>query len=551
MQDNASLVAALLFGKLDGLPPERVFLFARTGLIHLFSASGFHMAAALMVSQLAGRLARPWIRPRARAAAGFTLSLGLMTFFGIATDWSSPLVRAYTFTTLLGLARTLEIQSHRSWVFLLSLVAAALLGKGSTLSFSLSALGMAGILAAGRNAFALALAPWAFTLPLVVWAFGLFSFSAPLWNLTIGSLVSVLVLPPAILALLLEAVGLPAGYPKEFSEWAMEALTRALEIGDAYVGGSYWVPFPAFAALAVALGAATALRKNFPWSAMALAGATLAAAHLFPLPALTVLDVGQGDAILLRTAGTQGEETVLVDAGPPPRGDWPAPVNQALEWEGRARVNALLLTHLDRDHVGGAASLLARHAVGSLWLRESALEDEKAGEILAAAWRHRVPVRLLEAGAPTGLRCWLPPFTERNESSPFCHASLAGGHDVWLTGDAGEAAEIWLLATASPLPRAEAVKLGHHGSKGSSIPAFLRATGATTAFVSAGRKNRYGHPAPETLARAQATGMEIRRTDQEGNVRWGYGRRDWVAGWEARLRFGTAKYGVPAEARRP
>ena len=209
----------------------------------------------------------------------------------------------------------------------------------------------------------------------------------------------------------------------------------------------------------------------------------------------------------------------MIDAGPPGWKKFPALVNKAFERNAFPKVDHLLLTHADRDHIGGAPDFLLRHPVKkAVWVRKEALSDPRMLLVLSAAERARVKVKILREGnSPPGLRCWFPPPVNSNEGSPLCHARLAGGKSVWLTGDAGFASERWLLAQPGELPRADFLKVGHHGSNGSSSEAFLRATGAATAIVNVG-KNRYGHPSPDALRRLGSTGFSVDRTDQSGSL---------------------------------
>lgn len=517
MDTGTALVDALLLGKLDGLSAETIFLYGRTGLLHLFSASGFHMGVALMMAGGAARLLQPVLPRQARAIVGFLLSLGLMTFFGQSTDWSSPLVRAYAFTALLSGAKVLEVKPGRHWVFVLSLLAAAVLGKGSTLSFLLSALGMAGVLfVGGKNLFTLALGPWLFTMPLVIWHFGLFSLASPLWNISIGLLISWFVLPPAILGLLLAALGIEHQWAIQISAQLMELFTRWLTYGDGIVGASFWVqPLPFFL-LSACLLAIWFWGKGMPWLQAGLAATIAIFATALPSVKLAALDVGQGDSIFARL---KSNKTILVDAGPPAWKKFPAPANLALEKIAEGGIDNLLLTHADRDHIGGAPSLLVRHRVREgVWLRRELLSDPRILPILAAAERADAKIKILSPSqAPHNLRCWLPPGRSSNELSPICHANLAGGKSLWLTGDAGIESERWLMQQELYLPIGDFLKVGHHGSKHSSSPEFLLATGASRALVNVG-KNRYGHPHPEVVQRLEKLGIRIDRTDKQGSL---------------------------------
>lgn len=515
---SPTLVNALLYGRLDGVPPEVIFLFARTGLIHCFSASGFHLGMALLLARFAAKSLGPLCRGEKHAPLiTLALSLALMTYFGVRTEWSSPMVRAFTFSALWSLAEFLEIRAGKVHAFFLSLLVAALLGRGSWLSFALSALGMGGLVfARPRNALTLALAPWAVTLPLTVYYFQLFSLSAPFWNLTLGVALAFTVLPPAILGLLLQDLGAPSAWAFSLAEAAMAQLVALLQRGDAWLGGAFWVePFPFLLAAALLL-AAVGFRKR---SALALeiAGMGMAVPCLWGAPSLAMLDIGQGDAVFLRTSR---KERLLVDTGPPGWKGREARSTRALERLGVGPLDHLLLSHLDRDHVGGTESLLLRHPVRQgVWLRAEHLRDPRALPLVEAAERSGAPLRFLNAAALPGVRCWLPPAASSNESSSICHAELAGGAAIWLTGDAGFASERWLLAQG-PLPHAEFLKVAHHGSRFSSAPEFLRATGARVALVSVGRKNHYGHPAAAALRRLEDAGLTIRRTDREGTLRF-------------------------------
>ncbi|RZA00197.1 MAG: MBL fold metallo-hydrolase, partial [Proteobacteria bacterium] len=437
-------------------------------------------------------------------------------FFGAVTEWSSPMVRAFSFAAILSLAALLEVKPTAAWVFALSLIAAAAFGRGSWHSYALSACGMAGLLLVRpKNLLTLALAPWATSLPLCTWYFQLFAGAAPLWNLTIGALIGITVLPLAILHLLLASIGLDEPWALPLAERLMAGFVRLLERGDAIVGLSFWIEPVRFFPVALALLAALFFfpRRRKVVAGLALAGVAFAIA--FPDPYLASLRVGQGDATFLTLAGGS---RAIVDTGPPGFAGRLSPVARSLEGIGIASIDELFFSHLDRDHVGGTLSLLERHRVrGSAWLREENLADPKALGVLAALERAGVPLKFYGADALGGMKCWLPPVTGSNEGSALCHATLRYGHSIWLTGDAGFPSERWLMARPEVLPTAEFLKVAHHGSRFSSGVDFLHALGAKQALVSVG-KNRYGHPAPAAMARLRGAGLAIHRTDQEGSL---------------------------------
>ncbi len=519
MEKGQALVRALLFGKLEGLDEEVVFLFARTGLVHLFSASGFHLWAARKVADTLAEIILPFVKnTRARAGVQFGSRVLLMIFFGNATDWSSPMVRAFVFASLSAGGKLLELQASRHWLFLLSLVVSAVLGKGSTLSFLLSTCGMAGILyVQPRKFWALALGPWLFTLPITLYFFGLFPLLAPLWNLSFGMAISWLVLPAAILALLGKQLGLPVEWLEDASAWLMLHLTALLESASSDVGLAFWVrPLPWLFLVAALLSAIFLWKGRSHKAAVALAAAAILLAKIFPEPALAMLDVGQGDGVLLRTPSG----LILSDVGPPGWQGATAPICRSLEAQGIGNIDQVLLSHFDLDHRGGLDSLLARHAVrGALWFREEDLTAKHSDLVLSAAERAGLPIRFLShEQPPPGLECWLAPFPEGNDSSPLCRARLDGAGTVLLTGDMSEKAETWFVENLQVFPRADILKVAHHGSGSSSSAAFLAASGIRSALISVGVKNRYHHPAPEALDRLADKNIRVRRTDTEGTV---------------------------------
>jgi beta-lactamase superfamily II metal-dependent hydrolase len=152
----------------------------------------------------------------------------------------------------------------------------------------------------------------------------------------------------------------------------------------------------------------------------------------------------------------------------------------------------------------------------ALWLREDSLQLKGSEQVLLAAEGVDINIRFLERATPPGLTCWLENAKNNNDHSPLCRAELKKGKSILLTGDISAEQEKAFLR--SPFPPSDYLKLAHHGSRFSNSESFLRASGARFGLVSAGRKNRYGHPALATLERADALGMKILRTDQEGSI---------------------------------
>ena len=222
----------------------------------------------------------------------------------------------------------------------------------------------------------------------------------------------------------------------------------------------------------------------------------------------TVLDVGQGLAVVLRTA----DHVLLYDAGPRFGGfdTGEAVVLPAMRALGIERLDRVVISHAARDHAGGLAAILSAFpdaAVVGLVGPGRGLDDAEG-----------TPCRHGDAWTWDGVRFELsrPPFGSANDRS--CVLRVVGGSgSLLLTGDTESAGEQWLRRHVDL--RSDVVLVAHHGSSTSSTGSFIEATGARHALVSAGFLNRWSHPRPEVVARWQAGGATVWRTDRDGALR--------------------------------
>ena len=234
---------------------------------------------------------------------------------------------------------------------------------------------------------------------------------------------------------------------------------------------------------------------------------------------VTVLDVGQGQSIALLS----GESAVAVDCGG--MGSWDDAGDVASEYllgRGRYGIDAMVLTHLHSDHADGAARLMTRVKVGTLYMPEGTddSDGELAGILEAAARRGTEVVEISEDTAVSlpGLELSLtaPQDTgDENERGLVVRASI-GEYDTVITGDVGAPTER-LLAEEGKLPPSELLIAGHHGSRSSNSFELVSAVRPETVVVSVGY-NSYGHPTDEALVRLAVTGADIYRTDVNGDV---------------------------------
>jgi competence protein ComEC len=243
---------------------------------------------------------------------------------------------------------------------------------------------------------------------------------------------------------------------------------------------------------------------------------------------VTALDVGQGDALIVQFPTGR---SLLVDAGPA-RGSFDAgdrTVVPAFWALGGRRLDWLLVTHPDLDHIGGAVTAMRILAPSEIWegvpvpsdVERTRLRERAAGE--RAAWRWLQRGDALDTGGVT-IDVLHPPTPDwerqraRNDDSVVLRLRF---HDVefLLTGDVGRAVEDELAASVDEdARRIRVLKVAHHGSRTSSSTAFLRAYAPTAAVVSAGRDNLFGHPAPDVLGRLRESRARVFRTDRDGAV---------------------------------
>jgi competence protein ComEC len=358
---------------------------------------------------------------------------------------------------------------------------------------------------------------WAITVglaPAALFLFSQISVVGPLANALAIPIVSAVITPLALAAALLPVEAL-----LYVAQWLVQWLLEYLE-WCAQLPAAAWQQHapPLWATLLALAGVAwLLLPRGFPWRA---GGAALMLPALaLPAPApiqgeawVTTLDVGQGLAVLVRTAN----RALLYDAGPAFGAEADSGeriVAPYLRAAGIATLDALVLTHNDTDHTGGALSLLEGMEVDRVLssLPEShpvlalAPSPQRCRRGMAWEW-DGVRFEMLHPAAGFAAR-------RRNDESCVLRVS-AGGVSMLLTGDIERGGEVELLRTAAV--RADALLVPHHGSRTSSTREFLAAVRPRFAVAAAGYRNRFGHPHEEVLGRYAARGIELLRTDRDG-----------------------------------
>jgi competence protein ComEC len=550
--DRGALVRGMALGGGAGLSEGAEEAFRDAGLWHLLAVSGQNVTvvaiAALALLRALGLRRRGAVAGAALVMAAYCLACaggasvaraGIVGGLGLVAELrSAPRERWYLL--LAGLALLLAHQPRAIGDPGLQLSFAAVVGL-FTIAPPLASWFRGWVPGRVADLAAMAGAAGLATAPVLVWQFGRLSLAglalnvvavplaAPIVVLALAGLAAGALMPAAGVALawlaglgaavLLAAARAAAAIPGAAVDLPAAAAPMLLSLAAA----------PPLVALALAPGAAGAWLRSLPWPALALAAAALAAlgwALLRPgppppwptAPAVTALDVGQGDAILLRSPDGAA---ALFDAGPP--GD-PAPVARALARLGVRRLDALVLTHDSLDHVGGGEAVLEAVDVGTL-VHEPPPEDGFAaahGRVTDAAHERGVPAREARAGARLAVGRWrvrvLSPARGRapgQDPNPTSLVALASadGFEALLTADA-ESDALGRLA----LPRVDVLKVSHHGSEDPGLPAVLQRLRPVAGVISAGEGNPFRHPRTETLAALAAAGVAAWRTDRSGDV---------------------------------
>lgn len=543
---QAGIVDALILNRKDGLEPALRDSFVRAGLVHLLAISGFHVGVLLLWVVLATRLVG-WGRTASVVAAGVTI-----TIYVAILGWPPAATRAALMVSLYGWG-----QIRQRYVPARGLLATTclvmLLADPWTVArigawLSVAALG--GILYFGRwanralgkgrliSAAAATVGATVATAPISAGVFGVVSLVGVVLNL-VAMPVAALALPAVLASVAAATLIPPLGAGLATSAGLLLELLQRLAIIGARVPGGYIVQEPGIRAaapwLAGLLGLGWVVGRNTPrealrrslWLATALAWGLLVWPRAMAAPdgslELHFLDVHQGDGAVVRTPGGHW---VVIDGGPR-NVRWDAGRRVMVPFLNRVgvrRIDVLVASHADADHLGGIPAIMGSVPTALVLepgdVAESDLYLEFLDEMAAAGipWR---PTRAGDEFTLDGVSfrvlhpdtSWARWGESLNEDSVVLLVRY-GDFQALFTGDIGLTAEAYL---ASRVGRVDLLKVGHHGSKGSTGTAWLEALDPAVAIVSVG-PNRYGHPSAEALGRLRRAGVDVWRTDVSGSL---------------------------------
>ncbi|MEM0963168.1 MAG: DNA internalization-related competence protein ComEC/Rec2, partial [Bacteroidota bacterium] len=559
--ETRGLLLALLLADRSAIGTDTMDAFRETGLMHLLAVSGLHVGLVgltlyVLLKPVLGRIGVS--RQQAeRARAGATLAL--LALYVVVAGASVSTVRAFVMVSVLILGRvadrrvdTLNALGVAAFGILLHRPA-ALFEVGFQLSFGAVAAivtltpllttivpdrirqSATGTFLAGSVATSIAATLG--TAPALLAHFGRLPLGGlllnvpaiPLTGLTLGGGIGAVVLAP--LPPLAAAMGGFADASGRLLLWITES--GATAFGWAVYERPLDTP-SAWIASALVLTALALWRRPAARRQLALASVAVVAVGLWsgfakgesaPTFDAVFLDVGQGDATLLSMPNGRH---VLIDAGirSPYVDQGERVIVPHLDRFGIRRLDALILTHADADHIGGAQTVLEHVPVGRLVVNGASGESDLWANVLRTADSLRVPIDTVSAGdtlavdpsvrvrvlGPSG------PMGSTNDASIVLR--MEHGRTRWLlTGDAEAAGEAAVVRRFGGALASDVVTVGHHGSQTSSTPALVEAAGRPSfAVVSVARRNRYGLPHEEPLGRWTATGADVRLTSEDGAV---------------------------------
>lgn len=555
-EPDAALIMGMLFGGYDGIDRQTVRDFAATGIVHILSVSGAHIAL------LAGAVF--WLAGRLRLRQGWAAAIAAATLlgYGFLCGFSAPVIRSVIMGLITMAALALERRASAKRALALAVLAMLVYQPYNLfdISFQLSVGCTAGLLylqpillqwlSSGlpksvAQAMAATLSAQLAVIPFLAWYFGTFPVISLFANLLVAPLLEAVILLGLFATVL-------AGALEPLARLVFVGLSLLLGLGvelnrflSRLPGGTLQLPAMGIAASAAyyavllwACGFAEkwGLSPLVFWRqarrhacAYGAAGLLLAFGLswfiLRPGPLqLHFIDVGQGDATLIITPNRRA---ILVDAGGALgiQNDFDVGervVVPYLRHVGVNQIDWLILTHNHQDHAGGAAAVAAFVGVRQALLHQKEpvpaailrlqqamqFRNLQSPDELAEIELDGVRMQLLQAGDAAA-------NASENGRSTVVRL-IYGRHQFLLTGDLEGESEKKLMQQSQLT--ATVLKVGHHGGRKSSQAAFLQQVAPQYAVVSVGADNRFGHPAPETVQRIRQLPALLLRTDQDGAV---------------------------------
>lgn len=600
--DQSGYMKGLIIGVQDDIDPQQYRAFSSLGLTHLLAISGMHVAVfTATLLWLFGRIGLT-------RESTMLLVILILPFYIVLTGSSPSIVRAGVMA-MLGLyaARRGRLRSGLHLVaatalFMLLIEPYNLLNVGFQLSFLVTIGLILGVPPVSRllpikhrgmnSAVTVTLVAQVVSFPLTVYYFNQFSLASILANLALVPVVSLAVTPAGTIAMLVAFIYEPAGRVLAgLTAWFNQMSFRFVDWLNKPSGLRLIWPTPPVWWVVVYFGLGGfilyRLDRKYRANELKVAGIRLpdetkplwgriplkpgillpAAALVFTLLLIlsynplrqpgtgevAFLDIGQGDAILIRTPNGRH---ILVDGGgtlsfAKPGEEWkkrrdPYEVGRKtvvplLKKRGVHTLDAVFITHLDMDHLGGLAAVIEEIPVSRIYFNGTMNSSKEARQLFTAILARDIPLYQMNAGdsylpdvytrivclSPNGNEGQLVPKKSQNAESIVFLLRMRD-YTFLLTGDMDKMNENDILKElgglypsrfTAALPRLDVLKVAHHGSKTATSEAWLSFWRPRIAAISAGKNNSYGHPAQAVVERLTRMGSAVYRTDLQGEIR--------------------------------
>ncbi len=505
--DEVALAHALILGRGERLTESMRDSFRRGGTYHLLVFSGLQIALA---AALLAALLRFFHAPRASDWLLLSFALVAPLFIGPTASVS----RASVGIGLYALSRLLKRPTSIENLWCVAAIARLLLEPRdlTEASFQLTYAGAGALIFVGkhfRKPFGHLVAAETAIAPLTLFHFHQYALGGSIVTLLMSPLIFAMLAVSALACIhpwFLRTIGLLHRLCTWLNAAGIAGVFAAPPLASLLVSG-----VAALLAIALLRGRKRALAVTLALLIPSVAAVIRSySQRSVDVPTVTFFDVGQGDAIAIRS----GTKTILVDGGYGER------ILPLLADRGIRRIDTVILSHAHPDHCEGLAAVLAQFDVGTIRVTPRRFRGDCAAAILEAK---RAPIHLVHDGDTMdlgNLKITAHVAEAKFRNAPENNASIvlrvaAGGRTFLLTGDIEKEAELYLSDVDL---RADVLKVAHHGSRSSTSEGFLENARPRIAVISCGRRNLFGHPHAEVIDALRERGIRAWRTDRDGTV---------------------------------
>lgn len=549
-EETAGFVKALTVGDQESIPQEDLEVYRQLGIVHLLSISGLHVGIVIFV------LYRILVRIGISREQTIFIVLLFLPVYAVFTGGAPPVVRAALMAGFLLIGRLFKKPVPPEDAISLSFLLMVWFRPYDIfhIGFQLSYVVTFALIASERifkkceNPFSslatVSLIAQASSLPLICYYFHQFSLLSIVMNILFVPLYSFIFLPFVLITLIVSVI------PNQLSSlftlllhWMFSYSAKLAHFCaefDVFVITTGKLPFSVMILLCLIILFLFMQMEQKPivqwWRSMlaAICGTAFLflAVKMIQPGEVTVLDVGQGDSIFIKEPGLG--KSYLIDTGGAvsfEKESWQEEKEQYsigrqvlipyFRSKGINEIDVLFLTHGDYDHIGEAIAIIRNFRINKIVIPANFMRDELERKILYEAQKRGIDIYEAEAGDVVNGFHILSPTAQSDSKNDGSLVLLAefGGMKWLFTGDLEEQGEKALLETFPNLT-ADVLKIGHHGSKTSTSEPFLKTVKPTYGIISAGRKNRFGHPHKEVIERLKKNRVHILRTDQMGAVQF-------------------------------